>query len=196
VGEGVLAGFRLLAAPAAQHVSGHGPGRAGETNEGAVGLKFGADAGKGLADIGQVGGGAFYGVLHRLNGGQFAQSRAFAGLEPDLLAQSLRDQQDVGEDDGPVHGEPAHGLQGDFGRHLRVEAQVHEAAGLGAQLTILRQDAARLAHEPHRRAGHGLPLEGPDETGFGHAGLKARPAVSLKPGRPPASSSPYSLMKG
>ena len=54
-----------------------------------------------------------------------------------------------------VESEAADRLQCDFGRQFRREAEIEEAAGLGAHLAIFRQVAPGLPHHPERR--HVLP---------------------------------------
>jgi hypothetical protein len=83
-------------------------------------------------------------------------SRAFADLEADTAAERIRYDQNVGEDDRRIEAETADRLQRDFGGELRREAEVEEAAGLGAKLAIFRQVTARLPHHPDRR--HRLAL--------------------------------------
>jgi len=50
---GVATGGLALGAPALEHVRGHRPGRAGETDQRPLGLQLGAHALQGLADVGQ-----------------------------------------------------------------------------------------------------------------------------------------------
>ena len=65
------------------------------------------------------------------DGRHFAQTRPFPGLEPDVLAQSLRDQQNVGKDDGRIKAQPLHRLQRRLSGHFRVQAEIDEIGGLG-----------------------------------------------------------------
>src|SRR3546814_7837098 len=71
--------------------------------------------------------------------------RPFVFLEGQPLAQRLRNEQDIGEQDGGVKAEAADRLQGDLGGQFRRVAQVEEAAGLGPQFAVFRQIAAGLA---------------------------------------------------
>ena len=97
---------------------------------------------------------------------QRIEPRAFADLEPDRAAECVGNDENVGEDDRGIEIEAADRLQCDFGGELRREAEIEEAAGFGADFTILRQIAAGLAHHPDRR--HRLPLAGEHvEEGFG-----------------------------
>ena len=171
-----------LRAPPLDHVGGHGPGGAGKADQGALGLQYGAHPAQRLADIGELGGRAFNGVAQSLHRRQGAQPRALTGFEPDLLAQGLGDQQDVGEDDGGVHREPPHGLQGRLGGHFRVEAEGDEIRRPGSQLPVFGQGPPGLAHEPDRRAVQGLAGQGAQQAGrrLAHGRLKARPRSRLK----------------
>ena len=55
-----------------------------------------------------------------------------------------------------------HGLQRHLGAQLRVVDDVEQAVAL-AQLAVLRQRPAGLAHEPHRRVLDRLAAARPDE---------------------------------
>ena len=69
----------------------------------------------------------------------------------------MGDDQNVGEQDGGIETEATHRLQRDFSGQFRGEAQIEEAAGLGANLPIFRQIAASLPHHPDRRHGSASP---------------------------------------
>ncbi len=92
-------------------------------------------------------------LLGRVEG---IEPRPFAGLEADAAAQRIRDYQNVREDDRGVETEAPDRLQRDLGGEFRREAEIEEAARLGAQFPVFRQIAPGLAHHPDRR--HGLPL--------------------------------------
>ena len=91
------------------------------------------------------------------------KARAFAGLERDGLAQRVRDDEDVAEDDGGVEAEAADGLQRDFRRLRRVVAERQEIGRRGAQFAVLGQITAGLPHEPDGRAREGLSIENAHE---------------------------------
>src|SRR5882672_9198078 len=92
-------------------------------------------------------------LVRRIHG---IEPRAFAYLEAHRAAERVGNDENVGEDDRGIEIETADRLQRDLGGELRREAQIEEAAGLGAELAIFRQIAAGLPHHPDRR--HGLPL--------------------------------------
>ena len=97
---------------------------------------------------------------------QRIEPRAFADFEPHRAAERVGDHQNVGEDDRGIEAKTADRLQRDFGGAFRIEAQIEEAAGLGAQLAIFRQIASGLPHHPDRR--HRLPVAGQHfNKGFG-----------------------------
>jgi hypothetical protein len=87
-----------------------------------------------------------------------------ARREAQARAHGLERQEDVGEDDGRVHGKGLDGLE----RHL-----AGELGGLGeledrvffAQAAIFGHVATRLAHEPDRDAVHRPSAAGLDEAG-------------------------------
>src|SRR5205807_7413644 len=78
-------------------------------------------------------------------------------LEPDV--ERLDDQENIGEQDRGIDAQTVDGLERHFRRGLGVPAELEEPEPL-AHRTVLRQVAARLAHEPdggvrHRRAARG-----------------------------------------
>ncbi|MNN37660.1 hypothetical protein D3C81_1516180 [compost metagenome] len=111
---------------AVQHIGGHGPGRPGEPDQSLCRIEFSAHQAQGMAHRLQGLPRPGCQLPHGLHRRQGAEARAFAGFEPDLLSQGSRDQQDVGEDDGRIEAEPAHGLKRRLGRHLRVHAEGDE----------------------------------------------------------------------
>jgi hypothetical protein len=95
-----------------------------------------------------------------------------ARLDLDVDADELQRHDDVAEEDAGVDLVATHGLQRDLGGHRRVEARI-EHAGADAQLAVLRQRAARLAHEPHRRGVAALaPVRAHETRVVGEAGLE------------------------
>ena len=91
---------------------------------------------------------------------------SFADFKANGAAERVRNHQDVGEDDRGIELEAADRLQRHLGRVVRRETEIEEAAGLGAQLAILRQVTSRLSHHPDRR--HALALAAQDL----HEGLR------------------------
>ena len=89
---------------------------------------------------------------------QRLEPRTLADLEAHGAAERIGDHQNVGEDDRRIEAEPADRLQRHLGGQFRIEAEIEEAAGLGAHLAIFRQIAAGLPHHPDGR--DGLPLAG------------------------------------
>ncbi len=154
---------------AVQHIGGHGPGGAGEADQGLGRIQFSTHQAQGLAHRLQGlprPGGQLPHLVHRRQG---AEARTFAGFEPDLLTQGARDQQNISEDDSGVEAEAAHGLKRSLGRHLRIHAEGDEVRRLGPQLTVLGQVAPGLTHEPHGRTGRSLALESLDQKRSAHA---------------------------
>ena len=144
-GLGILVDPRLallvrLGAAALGHVAEQGPGGAAEADEGDAPLELLAGHGDGLVDVVELGGDVDL-LLHDLF--VLAVVRAAQGLREvraelvdhlDHHAHGLRDDEDVGEDDGGVDqaGEALNGLQGQGGGDLGVAAALEEvAAGFG-----------------------------------------------------------------
>src|SRR5216683_3050595 len=76
------------------------------------------------------------------------EPRPFAYLEAHRAAERVGNDENVGEDDRGIEIETADRLQRDLGGELRREAQIEEAAGLGAELAIFRQIAAGICRYP------------------------------------------------
>ena len=74
---------------------------------------------------------------------------------------------DVREHHGRVDAVSPHRLQRHFGAKLGLVRDLEEGVAL-ADRSVLRQRAARLAHEPHRRALHALASRGANEKRIGH----------------------------
>ena len=115
--------------------------------------------------------------------GDGRQARAFAGFEPQVGAQRLRQQQDVGKQDRRVKAVAADRLQRDFGGKVGVVAQ--------------RQEIARPA--PGWRgipAGSGRP--GASSRSAGWAGFRpaGRAGWSCRSCRPPCRFSPWVRLAG
>ena len=75
---------------------------------------------------------------------------------------------DVREQNGGVDVVPADRLERHLGAELRRAGELEERVAL-AKRAVLGQRAARLAHEPHRRAFNLLAPERAHEKRLGHA---------------------------
>ena len=106
--------------------------------------------------------------------------RADAGLDVEVDPDRLERQHDVGEEDGRVDAVPAHRLQRDLDDQLGF---MHDSSIPTPSRTceVLRQRAARLAHEPDRGVRHRLAARPPSGTRCRSVGR--RHAASL-PGEP------------
>jgi hypothetical protein len=80
------------------------------------------------------------------------QDRSLTFDEGKRPAQSVRDHQDIAEQDGCIGLVAAQGLQRRFDGEFRRVAEPQEIRLPLAQALILRQIPARLAHEPERRS--------------------------------------------
>ena len=133
------------------HIGRDGPGRAAEADEARPVVEAGPHAPYGLDDRLQAvrdGGTIDLGEAAAIR--DRFEARSFALDEPQLLAESLRDDEDVGEQDRSVEAEAANRLERDLGSKLGIVAQRQEAAGLGPDLAILGQIAPGLTHQPDR----------------------------------------------
>jgi len=152
----------ILAGPALHEVAGEGEGGAGEPDE-----RRRTELAHEVADcLGDV-----RDVLRRQRGQPVEVGRGAEGLRHDradarhdveVHADRLERHDDVGEEDGRVDAVAPDRLQRDLGDELRRGAGVQHLVAL-AQPAVLRQGAAGLAHEPHRRVRHRLPAAGPQE---------------------------------
>src|SRR5262249_45423752 len=91
--------------------------------------------------------------------GNRVEARPFAGLEADLLAERIGDNQDVREQNGSVEAEPPDRLEGHLRGKLWIEDQVKEPAGLFTGCPVFRQVSPGLPHQPYRRRGTALATQ-------------------------------------
>jgi hypothetical protein len=164
------------------HVGGQGPWAAGEADQRHAAVKLAADGADGVHHVAEV----FLWVGDRQGfdigegADDFLETRAFAGLKVQALAHGVRDGEDVGEEDGRVQLRVAiQRLHRDFAGELRVHAQAHEVAGVGAAGAVFRQVATGLTHHPHRGDVHGLLEQGTKETVVlegSHVGIRKKSA--------------------
>jgi len=152
-------GLREVAAAAAlDHVGRDRPGRACEADERCAARKFAADQRHRIHHEAQLPAGV--GHRERIDISRAAHrpldARPFALLEREPDAHRLRDHQDVREEYRGVERIARKRLQRHLAGELRVGRQAKEAACLCARRAVLREVAARLAHEPHRRTIHRL----------------------------------------
>ena len=103
------------------------------------------------------------------------EPRPLALDEADLLAERVRDHEDVGEQDRGVEIEAPDRLERDLGRGFGRIAEIEEAARLGAKLAIFGKIASRLPHQPDRRRPEGFARKRFQETGP----LRTRSAMAV-----------------
>ena len=161
---GVLESFR---AAALDHVGGEGPWRPGEADERHPVGKVTADFADRLHHEAEV--------LVRLHGPEGLQRgfvaerrgklRPLALAEVEFHSHGLGDHENVRKENGGIHSEDVDRLEGDLGRevgpfiHFGKRVVFPDGAVFG-------QVAARLAHDPNRRALHGLAVAGAEEKMF------------------------------
>jgi hypothetical protein len=130
--------------------------RAGETDQGLRRIERRTNPGQRLPDERQ-GLARFPGLFgHGLDRRHLAQLRAFAGLEPDLLAQRAQGSAGCRRRRWRRRRETPHRLQRDLGRLFGIEAEADEVRRRGAHRPVLRQIPTRLTHEPDRAGSRGL----------------------------------------
>src|SRR5262245_50516976 len=111
---------------------------------------------------------------------RIVHDRPDAGLDPDANADRLDRHHDVREHDRGVQRDPPKRLQGELDREVRPTNGIQDVA-VAPELAVLRQVAAGLAHEPHRRPVDGFAAQGPQEavvhglTGYGVPGRRPCP---------------------
>ncbi len=165
---------------AGDHVARHRPGRPAETEQGGLRRQLRAQTPHGLDHrremVERVRLAEPFHVVERRDG---LEPGPLALLEPDLLAERVRDHQDVGEQDRRVEPETAYRLQRHLDGVVRRIAHVEEPACTGARLLVLGQVPPRLAHQPDRLRPHGLAVENPHHSArrsVGHS-LSSRPRL-------------------
>ncbi len=77
--------------------------------------------------------------------------RTFTCGKAHLLAERVRDDQNVREQDRGIEAKPPHRLKRDFGREFRREHEVEEASRFSPYCTIFRQIPPSLPHQPDWR---------------------------------------------
>ena len=152
--------------PALDGVAGHGEGRAGEPDQRhARPRQFAADQTDRLGHVGRIRRRfeRSEAVQVGLAAERLGHHRTAARLHVDAEADGVQGDDDVREHDGGVHAVAPNRLEGELGRQRGV-ADGGEDGPRPAGGPVLGQRAARLAHEPHGRAGHRLPQAGAHEV--------------------------------
>ena len=109
----------------------------------------------------------------------------------DVHAHAEQRQHDVREHHGRVDVVPAHRLQRHLGAELGLVADLEERVRL-PDLAVLRQRAARLAHEPDRRALGRLAARRADEKGLAHRRSRLAAAME-RVGEHPVPAGPLAV---
>src|SRR5664280_628554 len=152
----------VLGRPALHEVRRKGERRAGESDQ-RGGAQLGQDHVYGLRDIGEVLGRQ---LRKPVEVGPFPEwlghDRSHPRHDVKIDADGSQRNHDVAKEDGRVHTVASHWLHRDLGDQVWPPAGVEHPYAL-AHLAVLRQRAARLAHEPHRRVGHALTSGGTDQ---------------------------------
>jgi len=152
----------LAAAASGDHVRRERPRRAAEAEDALLRRKGRTKPPQRLVDGGKMG--LEVRECQRRGISRRLEPRSFPFHEPDLLPEGVRQDEDVREDDRGVERIAAHRLEGGLHREIGIVAEVEKARRLRPQLTILREVAARLAHEPDGGGVDGLSAEGAHES--------------------------------
>lgn len=91
------------------------------------------------------------------------QNAVLAHAEQEAEPHRVRYRQDVENRIAASRSKALKWLQQHFSAERWRATQFHEAAGLAARGSVLRQVATNLTHEPHRRAREALVGEGAQE---------------------------------
>ena len=152
-----------LRAAAFHHIGGQCPGAAGKTDQRHLACQLVANGANRIHHVTQLAFRIRDRQLHHIlqRGDGFGKARSFALAEGEPEPHGIRNRQNIGKQNGRIQRIATQGLQSDFTGQLRMTTQRHEVARLGADGTIFRQIAARLAHHPDRRHIHRLTQEGP-----------------------------------
>ena len=73
-----------------------------------------------------------------------------------ILAQRVRDDEDIGKEDRRIEAKTADRLQRHLDSQVRIVAEIQEGSGLGPCRPVFRQIAASLSHQPDGWAFHAL----------------------------------------
>src|SRR5476651_1168986 len=82
---------------------------------------------------------------------QWLELGAFACFEPDFLAESVGDHEDIGENDRGIEAEALYRLKRDLDSLLRRVAEFEEGFGRGTDRAVFRQVTSGLTHQPDWR---------------------------------------------
>ena len=93
-----------------------------------------------------------------------------AGGECDILAERMRNDENIGEENRCVETEAANRLQRDLGCKLRREAKIEKVRHLRADVAVFRKITARLSHHPDGRNLAPLSAEDVEKDRFTHRG--------------------------
>ena len=86
-----------------------------------------------------------------LRPGDRRKTRPFAIFKPQIRAQRLRNQKDIGKKDRHIKAEAPDRLQSHLGGKFGIIAQLQKIPGLRPRCAVLRQIPSRLTHHPDRR---------------------------------------------
>ena len=159
----------VLARPALDEVAGERERRAGEADERRR-AELADERAHRLGDVRDVVG-RQRGQPVEVGGGaeRLRDDRPDARDDVEVDADRLERHDDVGEEDRRVDAVAADRLQRDLGDEVGGRAGVEHLVAL-AELAVLGQRPAGLAHEPHRRVRDGLAAARPEEGGVVRGG--------------------------
>ena len=176
-------GREVLHPPPLDEIGGEGPGRAAEPEQRGAGREGRADVPKGGDHLRRHLSGIGLGQGRDRRRGPDGLRHHRTGVEVEVEAEGGDRAHDVGEHDRRVEGKAAERLQGDLGRELRLARELLEAVA-PAELPVLGEVAAGLAHDPERPARYRLARNGArEEAVAGRSGPTGRSGRSRRPPR-------------
>ena len=95
---------------------------------------------------------------------QWLQPWTFSRREPDTLAERMRYDQDIREQNRGIETEPSYRLQCHFRGKLRRKAQRKKITGPLTNCTILGQVPSSLPHHPQRRRTTSTTIENIEQS--------------------------------
>ena len=164
--EKAFYGGEAFLGAAFDHVTGEGPGRSGETENGDVRARIANGAAKRFHEKAGfdfwIEDAEFFYIGFAANG--FGKIGAFV-LKFEGKAHGFGGDQDVREDDDGIDAEAAERLDGDLERQVGGLADLEEGV-LGADFAVFGKIAAGLAHHPDGEARNGFAAASAEEEFF------------------------------
>ncbi len=148
------------------HVRGQRKGGTGKTDERHRSWQLTADAADDVGHVCQISVGVKGMQAGDVFGAGNVELQHRSRVERDAATHGVYGCEDVGEENGGVDAEHLDRHERDLGGYGGVTEHLLDAARLFLELSVRRQDPARLAHEPDRTTGGYLAATGSQEQRF------------------------------